>query len=564
MVSLNTLQQQSFDTIVNRGQNLCLNAKGGTGKTLTANRIVLAMAEKGYTVLPVAYTGKAASHLTDGITAHRSSGLGIGTDSVLPKGAPPEKRMWKGMTRITIKGAAIKADARWADEKLLVVLDEISQLSSEDARLWYDVGMYRRYDIGKATCPPIFLLSGDFGQFLPIKGNLLFEPAEYTYYRAGTEIQEKLILPSIFEDIKPELINLTKVERQNDSKYLKALNWLYYGIAVHPIILDRVRATVPNDVPNYFFNNALVTQENIARVDNFRNNASQTYVALCATLTEAEKKYLLPVEPEMIVYIGAPFTITVNVYDSLKNEMLVSNGEVVTVIGLNQRSINVRTAKGRQIELGYVNHYLPFNQNNGKKKAFLFLPGYLGNACSIMKVQGETYQSSVCFAVWQLISGRLRSLKSYPGALYTICSRTTELDYLYFDTSYGLEATIDLIKESLTVNPKVLNFLLKGMEPLWFVDGRKEKVVIEITEILLYKVEGPIQFYRADYDSTCLLTGIETKIVCCFSITGDTIQFLYSGIIDKYGKINPQHLEYVEIYTKLFKSLIHQRLKHVQ
>lgn len=559
---LNNQQFEILNYVVNEEKSACIPAFAGTGKTYLANELIAAMRLKDYEILSCCFTGKSASLLKDGVTAHRASGLGIGKESTLPKGVLSEKRLYKGQIRSTLAQASEKADRRWLSEKLFVLLDEMSQFSSEDARLWYDVGMHLRkaYAIksGKKMPDPVFVVMGDFGQFLPISGNLIFEQANFEYYDPAEKREVRLSLPSIFEDIKPKFFALTKIMRQTDPKYLKALRFLYYGIAVHPIILNRFEEA-PVECSTHFFNNALVSGENIRLLSKHKSNNFKKFSSLTDTLTEAEKKYLLPVETEATIYLDSPFTITVNVYDTINNNLLVSNGEVVTVKGFNNRSLKVKKANGKTIELNYVNHYLPFNQHDGSKKTFCFLPGYPGGSCSIMKVQGETYVTPIKFAVWQMFKGQWAPLK-HSGAVYTICSRPTELKYLYFDVSLGIDCSRQLFKDSLYLDPKVLNFLLQGKEPLWIVDGKKERFVIEIQSCQAGRSDKLKNMRLCEYEYTCLVDGSEKKVVCGINydpVTKDC-EFLAYGIRDESGAIKESTPDFPEIYMELMRRFISQ------
>jgi hypothetical protein len=563
-MSLNTLQQKAFDLVVNEHKSVCINARAGSGKSYVGNKIIEAIMKQGYRVLSCAFTGAAASLLIDGITAHKASALGIGKSSMLPAGVKRE-RSKEGKTvnaeRSTVSEAALRADDKWMAADLLVVLDEISQFSSEDAHLWYSVGMEKRAK-AKVNKPPIFLFLGDFGQFLPIDGNLIFEKAVFSYYCPEAKDNITITRPSIMDEIKPEIINLTEIMRQSDPKFIKALRWLHEGIAIHPSILKRLEEPVPPNCPNYYFNNILVNQENYTRLAPFKQNQSRTYFSIGESLSEQELKYLLPVAPEMTLYVGCPFTITINVYDS-KGEMVVANGEVVTVQHLKERAIRAVKADGTIVELGYVNHYLPFTSKDGKsKKTFLFLPGYPGDSCSIMKVQGKTYSTPICFAVWQFMSSRASYYPlSMSGALYTICSRVTSLDNLYFDTSLDLDVTKSLIKSSLHLDPKVRKFLNKGKEPLWMTDKNKERYVIEAKSFKELSIQSKYaRAYLVEYEFTNLTNGQELSVVCCIgqSSSKEFELVAYGEKDNSTGVVVQSEPKYPYSYEELAKRLILQ------
>lgn len=513
MLSLNKKQQQAHDYIVVDKQSVCLLSRAGFGKTFLANQVINSMRGQGYTILTAAFTGNAASLLDGGITAHKASAMGLGSKNILPKGIAKEGKAVNGIFRNPMKDCLPRADKRWQAEKLLVVLDEISQFCSEDARLFYDIGMAKR-EAAQVYEEPIFLLLGDFGQFLPIDGSLFFEESKFTVYPRGIKLD--LVLPSILDDICPKMVMLDTPMRQSDQKFIKALDWLYRGVAVHPIILDRVNQQPPSDCNTYYYNNLAVEQENQLRLSKFKNNTKQVYTAISSTLTSTEVKYLLPVTEKMTVIVGAPFTITVNVYEPIKNKLLACNGEVTKVISLKSNSIVVEKSNGDLIELNYVEHYLPFveDQKENKRKTFLQLPGYPGDCCSLMKIQGKGFSTPTRFAVWQVMRGEFKSLKSQPGALYTICSRVEDLSLLYFDTSLGLETTKFLLKDSLKINSKVARFIGLDKENPYICDSNHNTFVIEATDFDKKLVKGTDrEVYLVNVCYTCLKSGAEVFYV---------------------------------------------------
>jgi hypothetical protein len=519
-LSLTPSQTLGYQTCVIQKQSILLTAKAGSGKSHVLQQILLGLVEEGYTTLICAASGAAAS-LIQGITVHRASNLGTGSDMVLPKDVPAEPKLWNGKKRSVLNSRLVNVDSKWLAPKLVCCIDEIYQLSSEDGRLWYDVGMAARATHKTELPPPLFIFSGDAGQFLPINGSLIFEPARFSHYDQRGLVTQ-LVLPSILEEIQPVTIELTENMRQSDPATQRALDWLYYGVAVHPLIKQRLQPA-PSDAPTYYFNNALVQTENAAQLAQFKGNASRIYRGVGETLSLGEIKSLLPITEQMEIFVGAPFTITTNIFNG--QTMDANNGEVVTVTALLRNSISVIKKSGKKIDLPYVAQYLPPNQHNGKRKIYETLPGYPGSICSLMKMQGQTVTTPVCFAAWQLNRGQFRSLKSQPGALYVMCSRVTNLELLFFDISLGLAQAKKLLEDSLQVSPKVLDFVLKGKRSLYLTDTFKQELVIEL--------QKPFDFPQVDHNFTSyqylitdLQTGKEHTVVAVFSpSTKPCIQF---------------------------------------
>lgn len=511
LLSLTPSQTLAYNTSVTQKQSIIITAKAGSGKSIVLQKILLGLEEEGYTALRTAASGKAAS-LIEGITVHRASNLGTGSDMVLPKGVAAEPKLWNGKKRSVLTSRLNNVDSKWLAPKLVCCIDEVYQLSSEDARLWYDIGMTYRASHKTELPPPLFIFSGDAGQFLPINGHLIFEPATFPHYDQRGLVTQT-ILPSILDEIKPISIELLENMRQSDPATQRALDWLYYGVAVHPLIKQRLK-TAPANTPTYYFNNALVQTENAAQLAQFKNNVSKVYRGLGETLSTTEIKSLLPITDQMEIFVGAPFTITTNIFNG--HSLEVSNGEVVTVTGLQRNSISVVKKCGKKVDLPYVAQYLPPNQHNGKQKIYQTLPGYPGSICSLMKMQGETVTTPVCFAAWQLTRGRFQSLKSQPGALYVMCSRVTKLELLFFDISLGLAHAEKLLDESLQVSPKVMSFLLKGKRSLYLTDPFKQELVIELQKPFNFP-STTHNFISYQYLITNLRTSTEHTVVAVFS-----------------------------------------------
>jgi AAA domain len=506
--NLSPSQALAFKTCAVLKQSLLLTAKAGSGKSYILKLILVALESEGYSILRCAASGKAAS-LIEGITVHRSANLGTGTSMVLPFTVPPEPKLWEGKKRHTADSRVSGVSQLWLQPKLVCAIDEVYQLSSTDGRLWYDLGMKLRSTSKEPLAPPIFILSGDIGQFLPISGDLIFEPARFSYFNQRGLV-EYLTLPSILSEIELTKIELKENMRQSDPTLQRALDWLYYGVAIHPKILERVQPA-PANTPTYYYNNALVKSENETQLAKYIKAPAQVYAGVGETLSAAEIQSMLPITERMTIHLGAPFTITNNIFTHKGLE--AANGEVVTISAHGRRSVKAIKKDGSEIELPYVPQYLPYNRHNGKQKIYQTLPGYPGSACSIWKVQGETLETSVKFAVWQIFKSEIKPL-SNAGALYTICSRVTDLKFLYFDISLGVERSKQLLIDSLSVNYKVQKFLLADRAIKYATDIFKKEVVVEIIEQVSIKPTVDIKVFK--YHLTDLITNKEKTLVVSF------------------------------------------------
>jgi hypothetical protein len=508
MDSLNKEQQQ-VATAALSGKSICICAPAGVGKSYILKYLLEEFSKLGYETLPCAFTGAASSIYDNGTTVHSASYLSTGSAYVLPEGVRSEPLSWQGIKRRSIETCASHADPRWAAPKLVCVIDEFYQLSAEDARLWWAVGTYIRRI--KNLPPAIFIFAGDIGQFLPPSGSLAFETAKFSYYDKEGRIQS-IELPSILDEIKPEYHYLTQNMRQRDAKAQKALEWLYYGVAVHPHLIERLHASPPDNTPTYYYNRSRVAEENLRTLEPYLGNEKRIYKAMSENLTASEINYLLPIEVDTPVYLSCPFTITTNCRDS-KGALIVANGDVVTVTALNKDSVLADTIDGRTVTLSSVKHHMPYDSKLKRQKTFYQLPGYAGKARSLYKMQGSTLTSPSKFAVWQVYrNGRVRDLGNIPGALYVICSRPTSLDLLYFDRSLDNdELTLNYLKRSLNVDSRVLQFILHGRQPWWYSD--KCNVIETISEIEI----DLDNCFGLEFLHTNLTTGAETNFGVCYS-----------------------------------------------
>ncbi|MGG6281787.1 AAA family ATPase [Leptolyngbya sp. AN03gr2] len=520
-LSLNAEQQKIFDLVVNEKQSIFLTAIAGSGKTYLVKEIDRAMRAKGYRIISVAFTGKAATLLRGGTTVSRCVQMLRGEEDVLPEGVI-EAQAWNGTVRTPLRQVYSNADPAWACPNLLVIVDEVAQLSSEKARLFYDIGMKlrRSKSIHK---PPIFIFAGDFGQFQCINGSLIWEPARYEYWKTVSE-KAVHILPSVIDEVKPVPVQLTQVMRQSEAVYLRALRWAYYGVALHPVFVERLRQTPPSNTPRVFYNNKEVVAENRLYLERFAEEnpraRSREYEYLGDRLSQSELNHLLPVQPSMRVYEGSSFTITVNVPDpNDPKKLIAANGEVVTVHRLMSRAIEVRKKDGTVITLNPVEHPLPADQK-GKTSRFCQLPGYPGPNSSLMKVQGETFEHPVIYAAWQWKRGQRVPLNEH-GSIYVAASRNTKLEDIYFDTSFGIEEAEKLLRQSICVNPAIKKYLMQKKPYFYLVDSNRKHWVYEI----VHCEEKENQTYQLGILYTCIRTGQEIlySALCQFRDSGADI-----------------------------------------
>ncbi len=555
-LELRRRQQAAYDLVVNQHRSVIINGKAGTGKTTLTHAIYQGLKAQGFGTLSVAFTGKAASLMPNGTTASRAAAMRRGEEDVLP-GNYSDAVPWNNVVRSNVNKVFGNADKAWGHERLVVFIDEAGQLSSQKARLFYDIGMKYRANL-KLTTKPIFVISADFGQLNCINGNLIFEPAVYEYWKTS-KTKDQIVLPSIIDEIGAELVVLDEVVRQDDPRYIRALDWMYFGKGLHPLFRERLRAQVPSSVSTVYFNNVEVVKENANFIKRFiqdnPNAKYRDYQALGDQLSDSDLKQLAPVTPTLRVYEGMPFTITVNVPDPIDpKELLVANGQTVTVKSLGRKGFSAIKSDGTEVDLGMVAHWLPAN-STGKMTEFIQLPGYAGSAVSLYKSQGSTFDFPMSFAAWQWHrSGKRISLKNQPGSTYVMCSRNTRIEDLYFDTSFGISEAEQLLYQAATgVNEKVLDYLLQGRPPLWASDAMNAWVTVELEQASLVEIEGH-RCIRTHFVTTYLQSGQETHYNLLYYWSGGEL-LLVTGE-SQTGDISQaiDNLEFHVLYQELTKT----------
>lgn len=554
-------QQYAYDLVVSQHRNVLINGKAGTGKTTLEHAIYNGLKAQGYRSLAVAFTGKAASLMPNGTTASRASAMKRGEEDVLP-GNYTDAKPWNNTLRSNVREVYPNADPAWAHEKLVVFIDEAGQLSSQKARLFYDIGMRYRWSKGVEQ-PPIFVICADFGQLNCINGDLIFKPAVYRYWKTRNE-EGVIELPSLLDEIKAELVVLDEVVRQDDPRYIRALDWMYFGKGLHPLFKERLRQEPPQYAPTVYFNNKEVVKENERFVKQFveqnPNAPYKDYKAYGDVLSPSDLRSLEPVTPTMRVYQGMPFTITVNVPDPQDpRELLAANGETVTVTALNRSGITATRSNGDSVDLGMMPHWFP-KPVTGKGIEFVQLPGYAGCAVSLYKCQGATYDHPTTFAAWQWLRNNRCSLENQPGSTYVMCSRNTRVEDLYFDTSFGVsEAERLLAKAASNCNEEVLKFLLQGKPPLWRQDPMGKWVMVELEQAELVDVEGYRCLY-ATFFTTSLQDGSESQQRLGFYLQGEDLT-LFAGEESRGGQTRSlESLDFQSLYTDLAKTWLSYEL----
>lgn len=221
---LNAKQQQAFDLIVARRQNVFLTGAGGCGKTHTLKAICDALDAKHIAYAVTASTG-AAAILINGVTVHRWSGCGVfsGSAEYLAKQIIENPRKQSHLYR---------AKNNWTTTQVLII-DEISMIDADTLeKLEYVARAVRRDQ--RPFGGMQLVLCGDFAQLPPVK------PV------GGMAFQSKL-----WATLVPNTVELTEVMRQADGAFRRALDEIRMGVVsddTMKLLRSRVGAKVGNEL----------------------------------------------------------------------------------------------------------------------------------------------------------------------------------------------------------------------------------------------------------------------------------------------------------------------------
>ncbi|RXK41952.1 hypothetical protein M231_00673 [Tremella mesenterica] len=201
-IVLSTEQQKVLSLVVAEGKNIFFTGSAGTGKSVLLREIIKSLRKK-YVTTPdavaiAASTGIAACNI-GGVTLHSFGGVGLAVDK--PDVLLQKLRMNK------------KAAARWQRTKVLIV-DEISMVDGDLFDRFCKLGQMIRKN-QKPWGGIQVIVTGDFFQLPPVTKN---------------NQQPKFCFEAVTWDETISMsVNLTKVFRQKDQRFVDMLNEMRFG-----------------------------------------------------------------------------------------------------------------------------------------------------------------------------------------------------------------------------------------------------------------------------------------------------------------------------------------------
>lgn len=517
---------------------LSIGGKAGTGKSYVL-RLIHDMLESIYDVRVVvcAPTGLASQNVQGEGTYNRVFGMGKSAD-LLPIGmheGDPRSR------RLTVARARERAVNNLTGGRgLVIIIDEMSMLSSEVLTLMYEIATSVRPRMHKVK----FILFGDALQLqrvvkekdFPKLSHNLWERGGFRTTNAPTEIKwyESMLGMGPFEVGRQtesawrakQLALITNHRQAQDKLFADALNHIRIGGKIEgpaKILLDAMVSKKPLPENKYqcihiFNNNADVASTNREAVQSVAPNLRRVYAArvdykgVRGTVVSEENGKLMvqtkgggnrevlidfaseiaPVSGLVEVAVGLPFMVLQNMPD-----LGVFNGTIGTVDELKPESIIIKVGK-RRVEIPQTQLIsVPTTQSGLPIATYHQLPGTMCVALTGHKVQGQTFSDFP--VIVHIRSHQVYPIKQTPGWVYVVLSRTTSMSNLYLDTD---ARTLDAC---INADPVAMEFVKRGEDEMLMQVAADNLVINNDEERVIFTseadVDGDIAVHFFDVES---------------------------------------------------------------
>lgn len=414
-----TQQQMEAVALAKKGRNLFLTGPAGTGKSVVLREVVTALEAMGKRVAVTASTGLAAVNV-GGRTAHAWLGTAIcGNIRELREFARSENgpRMLRNAKR------RIK-------ETDVLVIDEISMLTGD----FLDMADHRLKQVRESFKQPLgglqAIFVGDFMQLPPVVKEEREQPKAHYAFQSR-----------VWRALEPKPINLTKVFRQNDKAFYKALEGMrmgYFEESYVRLFDDRV-AESEEQIIQVNPTRLYPTRRQVERINHemlferepFKSRKLFRYLATLSpdriSRTEWIKRFgeSFIAVPELELKQGVPVLINANV----SSEEGIVNGTRGTVTSLDASHVTVEVdANGSRRQITFNTHsdrWTWEHKGSGNKplafiKQLPIMPAY---ALTVHKGQGMSLDP-----VHAALSANFAE-----GQVYVALSRARRLEGLTLD-----------------------------------------------------------------------------------------------------------------------------------
>lgn len=402
-----TNEQEAALALMESGANVFLTGKAGTGKS-TVLREFRKRTNK--SVVYVAPTGIAAVNI-EGQTIHSCFQIKPGMMSDLEPLS--SKKRYKVLKHTEV-----------------IVIDEISMVRSDlmsaiDARMRQVTSVK---DIDKPFGGRQVIVVGDFFQLPPVVDTAT--TCSYLCMRYGGIYAFQA---AAWSEANFEVVNLSTVIRQTDSKFIDTLN----GVRVGDMdAVKQLKECVGKELPDtaltitpYRATAASINESRLAAIP----DKAVTYIG------RIDGKFTqdLPVDEELQLKIGARVMLAANKYDS-DGCLIFCNGELGTVVSLAKDAVTVKRDNNSVIRVApyewkmYEFDYSGVKVESKEVGTYRQIPLRLAWAMTIHKSQGCTFDhmrlelGRGCFAEGQLYTA-LSRVKTMAGLALSREIRSTDM-----------------------------------------------------------------------------------------------------------------------------------------
>lgn len=401
-------EQLSARDLLQLGHNVFLTGSAGTGKSTVTTAFIGSSLRQ---IDVAATTGIAAINLRDQFaskagrllnvsTIYRWAGIGLG-----PKPGQSNEEFFQWWRVQPFASPKLIRRIEWAE---VLVIDEISMLPGRMLDyLDYHCRMLRQTNQPFGGIQVVAV--GDFLQLPPVdKDGLGYDWAfQSKAWREG--------------DFRPAV--LTQVHRQADPVFAELLNDFRMGDisrGSNRVLAERVTLFPDAKIPRLLTHNRAVDKWNLSQLEQLPGET----VTLPASVTgpDSQRDWMIKnmVTPLYLnLRIGARVMVTANLKDLDTGDLMLCNGTMATVTGINGKNVSIETDEGGGYLLG--THVWSFDAQDSESAKFFQIPLRLAWASTIHKSQGLTLLSAYI---------DIRSARE-PGQAYVAISRLKSLDGLH-------------------------------------------------------------------------------------------------------------------------------------